>query len=993
MKNIVLCIMFLLITIQVCGQGISYGTGQWNPQGLGYHRAIIYVSKPAEAVKVKIPWRRLDNVEDKNLILVDALTGQRVNNIYSTRRNKDSGEIVFEPVSGEGEYYLYYMPSRIGGELWYFPTAEYEKPTDRSDEKWRKRIEVNIDTLLAKVIKFESQNDFHSFYPMEIPVTETELSDLLLKNSDKEFLIFPESRNYPVRMTETIPLRWYLKGANNGFEGMAKKDEAYAWQLGIFAGYKNLTNLKLSFSDLLDDNGSIIPKNSLRCINMGGKDYLGNKFAKTVNVPKGEVRALWIMTDISKGQPAGTYKGEVFLSAKGTKSYTIDVTLRIRDEIAENRGYNTPQNQSRLNWLDSDLGINNNVVAPFTPVEIKNNIISILGRKLTFNEYGLPSRITSSFTESNHSATGADRDILSNPIKFDIIQEGKLTKFSGSKPKITMKEAGLIAWNTILNSENLNIVLNAKMECDGNVDYVVKVKANKEISIDNVKLIIPYKKAVAKYLMGLGMRGGNCPERVEWKWGQPDHRVWVGDVNAGMQLNLHDDKGWRNEEKGGCNFESLDKECVLTAFTGKRTMKKGEELEFHFALLISPFKTLDDKHWKERYYQDYFTIDSGLAIKKVATVMNIHQGNKFNPNINYPFLANSFLKPLVDNVKKYDIRVKLYYTVRELSAYTCELWALRQLDDEIFSTSGEIKLEDIYDKDTKKSIYSSTSGHPWLFEHLRTNYVPAWHTIPTEGRDWDFAISTQYLSRWHNYYIEGLNWLSKNIGIKGLYLDGIGYDREVMKRLRKSMDMANDSCLIDFHSGNNYDYKNNKISPANQYMEHLPYINSLWFGEGYNYNLSPDYWLVEISGIPFGLYGEMLQDCGNTYRGMVYGMSSRLAWGGCDPTNIWKLWDYFGMFGSKYAGYWDSANPVKTGNKDVLASVYLKKNKVMIAIGNWTDKEQNINLYIDWRKLDMDVSKIKIEIPPIENLQEEGVADIKNLIIPASKGLILIISQ
>ena len=56
-------------------------------------------------------------------------------------------------------------------------------------------------------------------------------------------------------------------------------------------------------------------------------------------------------------------------------------------------------------------------------------------------------------------------------------------------------------------------------------------------------------------------------------------------------------------------------------------------------------------------------------------------------------------------------------------------------------------------------------------------------------------------------------------------------------------------------------------------MEHFPYINSLWFGEGYDYDETPDYWLVEISGIPFGLYGEMLKGGGNPWRGMLYGMT------------------------------------------------------------------------------------------------------------------------
>ncbi len=175
-------------------------------------------------------------------------------------------------------------------------------------------------------------------------------------------------------------------------------------------------------------------------------------------------------------------------------------------------------------------------------------------------------------------------------------------------------------------------------------------------------------------------------------------------------------------------------------------------------------------------------------------------------------------------------------------------------------------------------------------------------------------------------------------------------------------------------------------------MELFPYVNNLWLGEGYDYNSKPDYWLVEISGIPFGLYGEMLQSCGNAYRGMVYGMSTRY-YGSCRPMNIWKLWDYFGLKGSEYIGFWDSENPVSTGNANVLASLYVKEDKIMVAMGNWTDREQNIGLTIDWKKIGMNPYSVKIEIPKIDDLQDSTIADLDNLVIPASKGLILVFRE
>lgn len=82
----------------------------------------------------------------------------------------------------------------------------------------------------------------------------------------------------------------------------------------------------------------------------------------------------------------------------------------------------------------------------------------------------------------------------------------------------------------------------------------------------------------------------------------------------------------------------------------------------------------------------------------------------------------------------------------------------------------------------------------------------------------DAAIETQGLSRWHNYYVEGLNWLMRNTGLDGLYLDGIGYDREIMKRVAKVMIRNNPAARINYHSGDNWSPPwdaDRLVSPAN----------------------------------------------------------------------------------------------------------------------------------------------------------------------------------
>jgi hypothetical protein len=1004
-------ILFLLSAIQLNAQvinGISYGTGEWERDHYGTQRAVIYVEDPADAVHVNVPWRRLDDVGKRNFFLVDGLTNRRIDNIYSTELNRDFGEFVFEPVSGEGTYYLYYMPSELTFQprWWVEHYTVYEKPVNTCDENWKKRVSEKINHEAARTVEFQSYHDFSSFYPMEIPLTKSELKELEGKNQDKDFLIYPEDRNFPIRMYESIPYRWYLREDNSIFQGSALKDESYAWQIGIYAFKRELKDLQIEFTDLKSTKGESIKAGALKCINMGGVDHLGNSFTKTLDVPKGEVQALWIVTDINENQAAGTYKGSVTVKAHGTKEYQLGVSIKVLDRLAENRGYDVPQSMSRLNWLDSRIGIDDEVFAPFTPVELDKNTVKILGRSLSYNKSGFPARIISTFSESNNDVKGVDRDIIAEDIRLEIWHKGEKVKFTSSKPKITLKESGAVAWETTLKSSRIDIVVQAKMECDGYINYTTKVVAKSNVKVDDIKLVIPYSKSASQYLMGLGLLGGLVPDDLylDWKWDveREDNQFWAGAVNAGLNVklkHLEPDwsmnalrktgpyRDWYNEGKGGCKLKNTENGLRLTAFTGEKAMSKDEEMVLNFQLGITPFKPLDKDHWQQRYFHN-------SEVKRAygkAKVINIHHANEYNPFINYPFLTPDIMKEMVNRNAEQGIKTKLYYTVRELTVFLPELWALRSLGDEIY-TNYAVTMGTAHMPEDKSK---GDLGHAWLHEHLRTRFNSKWHShIPENIHDgWDFSIQTQALSRWLNYYTEGLGWLTKNIGIKGIYLDGIAYDREIIKRLRKTMDRNAEGCLMDLHAGNPFHGVGS--NPALKYMELLPCVNSLWIGEGIDYvKTRPDYWLIEISGIPFGMYSEMLTQNSPAHKGMVYGMTNRFrSREETAPLGIWKLWDDFGMEDSEFVGYWDEHNPVQTNKDEVKASVMAKEDKILVAIGNWSESDELVKLDIDWNKLGFDKNDAIIDVPEIERVQEAKRINTEKIKLEAGKGIMLIISE
>lgn len=141
-------------------------------------------------------------------------------------------------------------------------------------------------------------------------------------------------------------------------------------------------------------------------------------------------------------------------------------------------------------------------------------------------------------------------------------------------------------------------------------------------------------------------------------------------------------------------------------------------------------------------------------------------------------------------------------------------------------------------------------------------------------------------------------------------------------------------------------------------MEHFPYLNRLWFGEYFDYEKNkPDFFLTEVSGIPFGLMGEMLQNDGNQWRGMIFGMTNRLGWSDkSNPTHLWKAWDNFGIKGSKMIGYWVDNNPVKPIIKKFWQQ-FTRKNKAMVALASWASGDTSIKLNIDWKKLELILRK------------------------------------
>jgi hypothetical protein len=119
----------LIAVLPATAENLKYGTGSWDSETLGSHRAVINVPYKAEAIWVHIPWRRRDlNPDTKKLIIVEAGTGTRVKFILAPDIQREYRELVFQPITTPGNYYVYYLPYERAPSWGSYPDYVYPRP-------------------------------------------------------------------------------------------------------------------------------------------------------------------------------------------------------------------------------------------------------------------------------------------------------------------------------------------------------------------------------------------------------------------------------------------------------------------------------------------------------------------------------------------------------------------------------------------------------------------------------------------------------------------------------------------------------------------------------------------------------------------------------------------------------------------------------------------------------------------------------------------------
>ncbi|MBQ7922571.1 MAG: hypothetical protein IJ325_08355 [Clostridia bacterium] len=992
--------------------------------GFGNHR-ILAEADEGKYVRVHLPWRRRDcNPEcigiricytPNGKVSDNGLGTDEILNIKIEKADRAEGCIVFEAPES-GIYEIYYLPYKMDG--WaYSPDTVYLSPDEMTpDADWLASLE-GAQVTEGNVLCYECRTPIDSFYPMEIPMTDEEKNGFF--SNTVPFSLVAESRMNPIRMKYELPCIWLQRTAQERgtLTDTAHINEHYVFQLAVCAAC-DLQNIQIHF---YTENGVRLDTDQCVCFNLFGRDIDGRFYTIKRDAATGEVLPLWCGIPLEKWGLTGgdTLKLIAEITAENTdfKSSAV-ITLTIDAEPLPNNGDNDLWRMARLFWLNSDIGISDDVLAPYLPIDNDTADFSmgLLGKTIRVNDLGLPAQVVSYYNDECLIGDKG-RNILRDSVQIQIRKDSD--PVTPEKAPVLQREIKGSAVTVLHGSavrNDIELKSHIQYEADGHIDCKIYLTAQEDGDYD-FTLQIPVASEIAASMLGMCYSAGQVPGWWEYKWttDMVGNVLWLGCVHGGIQVKLmqedefwghwgdHDSvlpAFWYNKGSGKMTVKKLPDEgtVLFEGMTGKMTMKAGQTELMHFHMILTPFHPIDTKyHWTEQIA----TGTPEWCKENGGTIFHRHHAAPENPYINYPFIKVEELKKDVEKYHEMGILYQIYYTVRELSNYTAEIWALRALGDEIYNPDvNSVVISDFFveekDKVSRKGMAFSPNrwrGGAWLVEHLVDGYVGAWHNPLSDG-DCDCALGMQGFSRWHNYYLQGLKWLIDEVGIDGLYLDDIGYDRRIMKRVRRIWQDSGKRGDIDMHSGDGKMFFYGYVSPVNKYMEHLPYVDSLWLGEGYRYNtISHDYYLTEISGIPFGLMNEMLQNNGNPWRGMVFGMTDRI---GRTPVteNTLRVLKDFGISEARMLGYWNPECPVTAENDQVRATAYIKDDgSVMIAIASWYPGDQKYLVSVNKEQLGIR-GDYELYAPAIEGFQEETVFQSNELIpIANTKGWLFILRQ
>ncbi|HUT88629.1 MAG TPA: glycoside hydrolase domain-containing protein, partial [Thermoguttaceae bacterium] len=576
-------------------------------------------------------------------------------------------------------------------------------------------------------------------------------------------------------------------------------------------------------------------------------------------------------------------------------------------------------------WLGSRAGISDEVLPPWTPVEVSGTEVSVWGRTYGLRDLPLPASVVT-----------RDTEILASPIVLTGESGGKKLVWTGLGLETAEAKPAIARLAARADSESLRCEGTVSVEYDGMMRCDFKlVPKQGGVSLDKLVLEIPLRPEYAKYLHFWPGRWGSCfnstalPE--DGYQGAFKPFVWLGDEWRGLAWFSESDRNFfpaRSDRVIEIRREGEAVVLRVNIVTEPQTLR--DPLDYTFGFQATPVKPAKPDVWDYRicHMGRYGMEDAQLDRLRELGVRTICFHEQWTDVQAYPKTTHGEkLKKLVDACHQRDIRLLLYHGY-EMSTIAPE-W---------------------------NEYHERCLVHP-----RRGGYKRKYQPEPDQT-----AYIVCYRSVWQDFIAHHLQKLIDEHGVDGVYLDGTSEpwgcanQKHGCGYVRPDGSVGQTFPFFDTRSMMKRIYTLVKAhDPGGQVNVHqstcmtiptLAFATSYWDGEqlqsvarkdAAQEVLPIDAFCCEFMGHNWGVPGELLHYKSGPFQRFECVSLALLHDVLVRPSSMedvevssrmWKAMDAFGRDEATWLPYWENADFVSTSPPQVKVSIYNRPEQGLIAV-------------------------------------------------------------
>lgn len=298
--------------------------------------------------------------------------------------------------------------------------------------------------------------------------------------------------------------------------------------------------------------------------------------AKRVSIDKSDARVS-AEFDIAKLKP-GVYKVEASVR-----------NLAGRTAFSGSESFQKPQPPV---WLNSKIGISDEVLPPWKPMKARARSVSCWGREYRFDALPFPAQIVNQGVK-----------MLAGPISLMATSGGRAVSWSPRSFRLTKRSDAKVVASSRSSSGAMTLSGTAAVEYDGMARIDLSVSSTKPVDLGSLTLDIPLTKEAASLIVAetttaygqdcwpywAGCRNGDVPkQRVA---GPFTPYVWLGNNHRGLVWFAECPKGWSNkDEKKVIEILPESDRVVLRVRFVDDPIRLDKPLDLTFGLQATPVK-------------------------------------------------------------------------------------------------------------------------------------------------------------------------------------------------------------------------------------------------------------------------------------------------------------------------------------------------------------------------------------------------------------------